>query len=91
MRLTLSQWGLRVPTTQRLGRTTGRYRALAKSEPTEEKQTDSKHKIRILRIADHSADILRTTKVALDALLPNGADPASTMKEANEEVNAVFE
>ena len=73
------------------GEQLGRYRALAKSEPTEEKQADPKHKIRILRIADHSADILRTTKVALDAILLNGADPASTMKEANEEVNALFE
>lgn len=42
-------------------------------------------------IADHSADVLRITKVALDAILLNGADPASTMKETNEEVNALFE
>ena len=42
-------------------------------------------------IADHSADVLRTTKVALDAILLEGADPASTMKEVNEEVNALFE
>jgi multiple sugar transport system substrate-binding protein len=42
-------------------------------------------------IADHSADVLRITKIALDAILLNGADPASTMKEANKEVNALFE
>jgi multiple sugar transport system substrate-binding protein len=42
-------------------------------------------------IADHSADVLRITKIALDAILLNGADPASTMKKANEEVNALFE
>jgi multiple sugar transport system substrate-binding protein len=42
-------------------------------------------------IADHSADVLRTTKVAMDAILLNGADPASTMKQVNEEVNALFE
>ena len=42
-------------------------------------------------IADHSADVLRITKVALDGILLEDADPASTMKTANEEVNALFE
>ena len=42
-------------------------------------------------IADHSADVLRITKVALDAILLEGADPAATMKDVNEEVNALFE
>ena len=42
-------------------------------------------------IADHSADVLRITKIALDGILLEGADPASTMKTANEEVNALFE
>ena len=41
-------------------------------------------------ISDHSADVLRITIVALDAILLDGADPAATMK-ANEEVNAIFE
>jgi hypothetical protein len=27
----------------------------------------------------------------MDAILLNGADPASTMKQVNEEVNALFE
>ncbi len=42
-------------------------------------------------IADHSADVLRITKVALDGIVLEGADPASTMKEVSEEVNALFE
>src|SRR3984893_15802630 len=42
-------------------------------------------------IADHAADVLRITKIALDAILLNGADAASTMKKANTEVNALFE
>jgi hypothetical protein len=35
--------------------------------------------------------VLRITKVALDAILLNGADAASSMKKANDEVNALFE
>ena len=31
------EWGLRAPITPRLGGNCGRYRALAKSEPNEEK------------------------------------------------------
>ena len=42
-------------------------------------------------IADHSADVLRVTKVALDAILLDGADAATSMKAANDEVNALFE
>ena len=42
-------------------------------------------------IADHAADVLRITKIALDAILLNGSDAASTMKKANTEVNALFE
>lgn len=42
-------------------------------------------------IADHSADVLRVTKVAIDAILLDAADPASIMKDVNEEVNALFE
>jgi multiple sugar transport system substrate-binding protein len=42
-------------------------------------------------IADHAADVLRIMKVALDAILLNGADAASTLKKANAEVNALFE
>jgi multiple sugar transport system substrate-binding protein len=42
-------------------------------------------------IADHAADVLRITKVGLDAILLNGADPASTFKKVNTEVNALFE
>jgi multiple sugar transport system substrate-binding protein len=42
-------------------------------------------------IADHAADVLRITKIGLDAILLNGADAASTMKKANTEVNALFE
>jgi hypothetical protein len=91
MRLTLSQWGLRVPTTQRFGGTTGALPRPGKIGANRRKTNRPKHKIWILRIADHSADILRTTKVALDAVLLNGANPASTMKEASEEVNALFE
>jgi multiple sugar transport system substrate-binding protein len=42
-------------------------------------------------IADHAADVLRVTKIGLDAILLNGADAASTFKKANTEVNALFE
>jgi multiple sugar transport system substrate-binding protein len=41
-------------------------------------------------IADHAADVLRITKIGLDAILLNGADAASTMKKANTEVNELF-
>jgi multiple sugar transport system substrate-binding protein len=41
-------------------------------------------------IADHSADVLRITKVALDSIFLNGADAATTMKKANTEVNDLF-
>jgi hypothetical protein len=79
MRLTLSQWGLRAPRTPRLG---GNKWALPPPWQTQNSDTSDRRS---------QADILRTTKVALDAILLNGADPASTMKEANEEVNALFE
>jgi multiple sugar transport system substrate-binding protein len=42
-------------------------------------------------IADHAADVLRTTKIGLDAILLNGADPTSTFKKINSEVNALFD
>jgi multiple sugar transport system substrate-binding protein len=42
-------------------------------------------------IADHAADVLRITKIGLDAILLNGADAASTFKKVNTEVNALFE
>ena len=42
-------------------------------------------------IADHAADVLRITKIGLDAILLNGADAASTFKKVNKEVNALFE
>ena len=41
-------------------------------------------------IADHAADILRITKIGLDAILLNGADAGPTMKKANTEVNDLF-
>jgi len=44
MRLTPLEWGLRAPITPRLGENCWRYRAVAKSEPNEEKQTGPKHK-----------------------------------------------
>jgi hypothetical protein len=34
---------------------------------------------------------LRITKIGLDSILLNGADPASTFKKVNSEVNALFE
>jgi hypothetical protein len=42
-------------------------------------------------IADHGAHVLRITKVALDSILLEGADPTTTLKATNEEVNALFE
>jgi multiple sugar transport system substrate-binding protein len=42
-------------------------------------------------IADHAADVLRITKIGLDSILLNGADPAATFKKVNSEVDALFE
>jgi multiple sugar transport system substrate-binding protein len=42
-------------------------------------------------IADHAADVLRITKIGLDAILLNGAPAASIFKKVNTEVNALFE
>src|ERR1700704_5607259 len=42
-------------------------------------------------IADHAADVLRITKIGIDSILLNGADPASTFKKVNSEANALFE
>jgi multiple sugar transport system substrate-binding protein len=42
-------------------------------------------------IADHAADVLRVTKVGIDSILLNGADPAATFKKVNSEVNGLFE
>ena len=42
-------------------------------------------------IADHAADVLRITKVGLDSILLNGADPAPTFKKVNSEVNDLFD
>ena len=62
----------------------------ADASPFLKEATDSQVTF-LFPIADHSADVLRITKVALDAILLEGADCAATMKEANEEVNALFE
>ncbi len=58
--------------------------------PFLEEATDP-HGTFLFPIADHAADVLRITKIGLDAILLNGADAASTMKKANTEVNALFE
>jgi multiple sugar transport system substrate-binding protein len=58
--------------------------------PFLEEATDQ-HGTFLFPIADHAADVLRITKIGLDAILLNGADAASTMKKANTEVNALFE
>jgi len=42
-------------------------------------------------IADHAADVLHATKIGLDSILLNGADPAATFKKVNSEVNGFFE
>jgi len=42
-------------------------------------------------IADHAADVLHATKIGLDSILLNGADPAATFKKVNSEVNGYFE
>jgi multiple sugar transport system substrate-binding protein len=42
-------------------------------------------------IADHAADVLRITKVGLDAVLLNGANAASTFKKVNKDVNELFD
>ena len=44
MRLTPLEWGLRAPITPRLGGNRWALPRMAKSRPTEEKQTDPKHK-----------------------------------------------
>jgi multiple sugar transport system substrate-binding protein len=42
-------------------------------------------------IADHAADVLRITKVGLDAVLLNGANAAATFKKVNKDVNELFD
>jgi multiple sugar transport system substrate-binding protein len=42
-------------------------------------------------VTDHASDLLRIMKGSLDQIFSNGADPASTLKSANDEVNALFE
>jgi multiple sugar transport system substrate-binding protein len=42
-------------------------------------------------ITDHASDIVRITRAAFDAIYLNGADAASTLKAANQEVNALFQ
>jgi multiple sugar transport system substrate-binding protein len=42
-------------------------------------------------IADHAADVLRITKVGMDAVLLNGANAASTFKKVNKDVNELFD
>jgi multiple sugar transport system substrate-binding protein len=42
-------------------------------------------------ITDHASDIVRIMRAAFDAIYLNGADAASTLKAANQEVNALFQ
>jgi multiple sugar transport system substrate-binding protein len=58
--------------------------------PFLEEATDP-HGTFLFPIADHAADVMRITKVGLDAILLNGANAASTMKKVNSEVNDLFD
>jgi multiple sugar transport system substrate-binding protein len=42
-------------------------------------------------ITDHASDIDRIMRAAFDAIYLNGADAATTLKAANQEVNALFQ
>jgi len=42
-------------------------------------------------ITDHASEVLHIIRAALDDIFLNGADAASTLKSANQEVNALFE
>ena len=42
-------------------------------------------------ITDHASDIVRIMRAAFDAIYLNGADAATTLKDASKEVNALFD
>jgi multiple sugar transport system substrate-binding protein len=42
-------------------------------------------------ITDHATDVLRITRAAFDKIYLDGADAATTLKAANDEVNALFD
>lgn len=42
-------------------------------------------------ITDHASEVLRITRAAFDSIYLNGEDAAETLKNANEEINALFE
>jgi len=58
--------------------------------PFLEEATDP-HGTFLFPIADHAADVMRITKVGLDAILLNGANAATTMKKVSKDVNDLFE
>jgi multiple sugar transport system substrate-binding protein len=42
-------------------------------------------------VTDHASDVVRIMQAAIDRIMLSGADPASTLKSANQEVNALFQ
>ena len=42
-------------------------------------------------VTDHASDVVRIMQAAIDRILLSGADPAPTLKAANQEVNALFQ
>ena len=42
-------------------------------------------------VTDHASDVIRIMRAAIDRILLSGADPTSTLKSANQEVNALFQ
>ena len=54
-----------------------------------EEATDPKATF-LFPITDHSSDIDRIMRAAFDAIYLNGADAATTLKAANQEVNDLF-
>jgi len=45
----------------------------------------------LIPITDHATDVLRITRAAFDKIYLDGADAATTLKAANDEVNALFD
>ena len=42
-------------------------------------------------VTDHASDVVRIMQAAIDRIMLSGADPAPTLKSANQEVNALFQ
>jgi len=58
--------------------------------PFVEEGTDPKVTF-LFPVTDHASDVVRIMQAAIDRIMLSGADPTSTLKSANQEVNALFQ